>query len=355
MIGKDGSVKKKCTHRLALQKIKVSHIATRCYLNKGCLFTVVLVALCNMSFWSYTSMKRKQEENLWHQSYASMKDEHEKNSFFGDTTLLDIAHLTKNPAKNEVLVFLTTMAAFETFMDRGFFHQYKAAKQLGYNVIMWGKGFPNYNKTLTLENNFELYFEKKQISVFAVYEMGCECKLAQLAKKYITINKWHECWGDACSKIAERLNVSIMLHAYPNDIIFQSYISRSYGGGHNRRLIEHAPNTAMSQIFSQDPDEKRDIDILLVGAVYKGIYPIRHKLRKILEEIGHWKDPTTKKTLNVVVRSHPGYSEMTETEYDEAIANKETVPNHEKCDAQVDDYANQMKRASKMINICLLL
>lgn len=250
------------------------------------------------------------------------------------------------PTKNETLVFLTTLAAYETFMDRGFFHQYRAALSLGFDVVLWGKGFPHYNNELSLEKNFEVHFEQKNAKIFAIYEMGCECKLQTLSKKYITINKWHECWGDYCSRLAFRLNISIMLHAYPNDMIFQSYISKSYKYSHNQRIIEHSPNTALPQIFSQYPDNERDIDLLLIGASSSATYPLRYKIQTLMNDTHHWKDHNGK-PLNVVVRKHPGYTEMGEQEYMQAIAKNAPVPTHDMCDSQIADYANQIKRASK--------
>jgi hypothetical protein len=136
----------------------------------------------------------------------------------------------------------------------------------------------------------------------------------------------HECWGYRClsSIIINNISIFLQTYAYEMDLYHSSF---SYN-----RVISHLPTSAEPLIFypplalNSDIPPIRDINVLVVGARNRFVYPIRTRLAEMIKK-GLIK--------NGYVHDHPGYS----------LSNSSL----EKTEEQTRTYAALLRRAKIVI------
>eukprot|EP01112_Ceratiomyxa_fruticulosa_P002803 TRINITY_DN1303_c0_g1_i1.p1 TRINITY_DN1303_c0_g1~~TRINITY_DN1303_c0_g1_i1.p1 ORF type:complete len:451 (-),score=48.18 TRINITY_DN1303_c0_g1_i1:95-1447(-) len=227
------------------------------------------------------------------------------------------------------VLFLTTKLTFDVMMDRHYYFMFDAAIRHQFvDAVMWGKGFSEWDPYLSAEQNIITTYGRNHFHIIQLWGGYTENEILMLSQLApISYRFGCDCWDNKCSQDLTNWNISIAQFCYAQEMSMYSSLS-------HRRVFVHSPNSADPKIFYpgyMTQPLKRDIPILLIGALSKDIFPMRERLKDMIED-GLFP--------GAVIREHPGYTEYLTEE--EAKQKEVDVLWHAN---QYEEYASQLMRA----------
>lgn len=216
-------------------------------------------------------------------------------------------------------LFLVPHKLYQTKMSRCRFHQAAAISRVpGIDYRMSGAGFPDYDGTLSVAENFACWGWEPDVML--VYKPLDHIGVREWqGLKVINYNEmWDVAWT---TREIRESDCQIVVCHHANDM--PNYLHLTAEG---RRLV-HIPHCADRLFFeAARPWAERDIPILLTGVLSPQIYPLRSRLLNICRRFG----------LPLHHRKHPGYR----------------LRSVEDCERQVREYAALLGRAKIVLTCC---
>ena len=171
------------------------------------------------------------------------------------------------------IIYLVSKEIYLTKMSRVRFHSIEALAKIS-NVIYWGPGWSDYDKTLSIDDNISIHDIRVD---FIIYYKSAETQIG-LSRylKCIIYNEMYD-YEKTLKEINETKPDLILCH-HEND--FNKYRNTLYKRlGCNATLI-HLPHSAEKSIF-YDMKLEKEIDILLCGQKARR-YKYRERLRILI-------------------------------------------------------------------------
>lgn len=231
------------------------------------------------------------------------------------------------------MLFFTHGFNYEYGMDRFFFtHYYGLRDHPWIEVTLWGIGIDGYNASISIRENLIQRYGTIYFDVLYIYGMVRNNEVKDLSGDLIVMIREHECWDKRCLPYFIHNGVKLAMLTYAWELL-------EYQEVHDA-LIVHSPHTVNPDIFRHNVNSRREIDVLLAGSTNPGVYPLRQRFSKLIQR---------ENSRSWVIRSHPDYfaQEWKQEFWDSYQVNMSNV---NKADAQVYDYAKDLKRAK----ICLM-
>ena len=254
-----------------------------------------------------------------------------------DNDMISLQHIDKrkyddiHSKKKLRVLYLVTIRSFFLMMDRWMYQFYIAlAHDENYDVTIWGIGMPGFNNSETTAENINRWFEDSKFDIVHTtwpYFFAVRDKLDySFSKKAVWLNQRRD---KEFSNLPHSPIISVTVHELDIDqpeinvkpnIVFAVYeqflgVTKTIDACGNVRNDGCSLHPFLEKLRSNNPDtmlafmphginkrtyEKQPIhrdnkkhDVLLVGATYKHIYPLRAaaqraiKLTNVLKQIGH--------------------------------------------------------------------
>jgi hypothetical protein len=170
----------------------------------------------------------------------------------------------------------------------------------GSTVTHWGPGFPKWDKGKGLRGNIEAQYGSKDY-FDVVFTCGGSPKYpTEMKTERVAIGtRKHECRpGEPCAKPLGEQNNDVVPMVNPFEVGHNPQIN---GISHDM-ILTHIPSPTTRQRFFADP-AKRSVDITLLGAMGKSLYPLRNIWKQMLDK----KDQLGLGKYKVHFRSHPSH------------------------------------------------
>jgi len=232
------------------------------------------------------------------------------------------------------VLFFIPLDLHEGRSDRWFSDYYEEAiTHPGMTAKIWGPDWEGWNRSLKFEENVKQKFGIEFDAV--LYEKIRQDDLPREGGPTVVAAVFHE----ATSQEGGTNDPLWLSHWFPprDHIMFFTYASDMwlYSNYSQNRLMVHLSHTVRPSTFKKDVQKKRDIDILLVGAISPKFYPLRYRFHNLI------KSGVLKGGAH---RSHPGYTELYSREQRLKLGWTK-----EKLEQQVKDYADELGNAKMVI------
>ena len=186
------------------------------------------------------------------------------------------------------ILYLCDKKQYDTKMSRVRFHSMDAIGKVS-DLIYSGRGWSNYNNDLSVQENIDNIYGNGEPDIVIAYKPLELKNFADIKPpKCMRYNEmWDKRW--TAKEIMESGSELIICH-HLNDIPYYRQVLPNV-------KIVNIPHCAEQSIY-RDYGEKKDIDVLLTGAISKH-YPFRARLRNIMLS-------KLSSIVNCKVLGHPG-------------------------------------------------
>ena len=208
------------------------------------------------------------------------------------------------------------------------------SKRTNVALTLTGPGFSNFDATKSLQQNiigFDIPFDL--VMWYKPLDPAYNFDRSAPKLPFKTCLRYNEMWNVewTMSEIAESRTDLIICH-HSND--YDVFKQKSFP---NNPLCEFAyiPHCSNTDIFHPIPGAVKDIDVMISGITKNTHYPLKHRLEKL------FTNPTYKhklQKLNVVVYTHPGYSNKLSFENVNQIAYNKIINRSKLCVACTSKY-----------------